>query len=89
MASTFFPSTAQTDAAANNGLDEDKEEENATEATTEILSQLPDAPTDEPVTVDDVEEPLQKKQKTEEVSDDDFVLVEKEGTDETKSKVEF
>lgn len=60
-----------------------------TEATTEILSQLPDAPTDEPVDVDDAEQPSQKKQKTEEGSDDDFVVIDKQGTDGTKPKAEL
>jgi len=60
-----------------------------TEATTEILSQLPDAPTDEPVDVDHAEQPSLKKQKTEEGSDDDFVVVDKEVAVGTKPKPEL
>jgi hypothetical protein len=43
----------------------------------EMLSQLPDAPTEDPKDVDDVEEPSTKKQKTDDI-EDDFVVVEKE-----------
>jgi hypothetical protein len=53
------------------------------------LSQLPDAPTDEPVDVDNAEQPSQKKQKTDETSDDDFVLVDEEEKDGTKPKAEL
>lgn len=60
-----------------------------TEATTEILSQLPDAPTDEPVDVDHAEQPSQKKQKTEEASDDEFIMISKEGAEGTKPKSEL
>ena len=60
-----------------------------TEATTEVLSQLPDAPTSEPVDVDDAQQPSQKKQKTEDGSEDDFVVVEKEGADAEKPKSEL
>jgi hypothetical protein len=42
-----------------------------------MLSQLPDAPTEDPKDIDDVEEPSTKKQKTDDL-DDDFVVVEKE-----------
>lgn len=73
----------------NNEFEEDNKEEQGTEATTEVLSQLPDAPTDEPVDIDDAEQPSQKKQKTEESSDDDFVVVEKEEADGTKPKAEL
>lgn len=76
----------ETDPAADDGLDYDTEEEQVTETATEILSQLPDAPTSEPVDVDDVEEPSQKKQRTDEASDDDFVVVNKDAADEAKPK---
>lgn len=68
--------------------EEEQDEVQGTEATTEILSQLPDAPTDEPVDVDD-KQPSQKKQKTEEGSDDDFVVIDKEAADGTKPKAEL
>ncbi|XPS78270.1 hypothetical protein M3J09_010286 [Ascochyta lentis] len=86
---TFFPPVTEVDAKADSGFTENKDEEHSTEATNEILSQLPDAPTDEPVDVDDAEEPSQKKQKTEEASDDDFVVVDKEAKDEAKPKAEL
>ncbi|KAF3032405.1 hypothetical protein E8E11_002087 [Didymella keratinophila] len=93
---TFFPpATAETESKtkATDELEYDTEEEEdevqGTEATTEILSQLPDAPTDEPVDVDHAEEPSQKKQKTREGSDDDFVVVDKESADGTKPKSEL
>ncbi|KAF2623292.1 A1pp-domain-containing protein [Macroventuria anomochaeta] len=90
---TFFPPANQTGLKAETSLEydieEEQEEEQGTEATTEVLSQLPDAPTDEPVDVDDAEQPSHKKQRTEEVSDDDFVVVDKEGTDESKPKAEL
>ena len=79
----------ETDPAADDGLDYDTEEEQVTETATEILSQLPDAPTGEPVDVDDVEEPSQKKQRTDEASDDDFVVVNKDSADEAKPKAEL
>lgn len=53
------------------------------------MSQLPDAPTDEPVDVDDAQQPSQKKQKTDEASDDEFVVVDKDGPDESKRKSEL
>lgn len=89
--STFFPPA--TESKVTDELEYDTEEEQdevqGTEATTEILSQLPDAPTDEPVDVDDTEQPSQKKQKTEDGPDDDFVLVDKMGADETKPRSEL
>ncbi|UPX10039.1 uncharacterized protein EKO05_0000714 [Ascochyta rabiei] len=85
---TFFPPITEVHANADNGCTED-EEEHTTEAITEILSQLPDAPTDEPVDIDDAKLPSQKKQKTEEVLDDDFVVVNKETTDGAKPKAEL
>ena len=90
--STYFPPITEDGKLADESLDYDTEEEQddglQTEAATEILSQLPDAPTDEPVNVEDAQQPSQKKQKTEETPDD-FVIVEKEDTDETKPKAEL
>ncbi|KAF1354229.1 A1pp-domain-containing protein [Lizonia empirigonia] len=90
---TFFPPAPEagtpTKTKVEAGFEEDNEEGQTTEAATEILSQLPDAPTDEPVDIDDAEEPSQKKQKTGETSDDDFVVVDKEATDEAKPKAEL
>ena len=54
----------------------------------EILSQLPDAPTEDPKDITDIEEPSTKKQKTED-TDDDFVVVEKEDAKEDKPKPEL
>jgi hypothetical protein len=86
----IFPSTTANGTIADDSLDYDTEEEpeegQETEAITEILSQLPDAPTDEPVDVDHAEQPSQKKQRTEEEPEDDFVVVDKESTGETKPK---
>lgn len=97
MDSTFFPpatnniddAKTETEMKADDDLDYDTEEEQATEATTEILSQLPDAPTDEPVDVDDFEEPSQKKQKTDEASDDDFVVIDKDTTEKANPNAEL
>lgn len=90
MDSTFFPPATESNPHAENALDydteEEQEEEQRTEATTEMLSQLPDAPINEPVDIDHAQQPSQKKQKTEEGSDDDFVVVDNEETDETKPK---
>ncbi|KAJ4355253.1 hypothetical protein N0V95_003083 [Ascochyta clinopodiicola] len=85
---TFFPPITAVHANVDDNFTDD-EEEHATEATTEILSQLPDAPTDEPVDIDDAEEPSQKKQKREDVSDDDFVVIDKEATDNPQPKAEL
>jgi hypothetical protein len=53
-----------------------------------ILSQLPDAPTEDPKDIEDVQEPSPKKQKTEEM-DGDFVVIEKEDAAEDKRKAEL
>ena len=86
----IFPPATANGTTADDSLDYDTEEEleegQETEATTEVLSQLPDAPTDEPVDVDHAEQPLQKKQRTAEEPEDDFVVVDKESTGETKPK---
>jgi O-acetyl-ADP-ribose deacetylase (regulator of RNase III) len=94
--STFFPpATAETesDTKTTDELEYDTEEEQdevqGNEATTEMLSQLPDAPTDEPVDIDHADQPSQKKQKIEDGSDDDFVVVGKEGADGTNPKAEL
>jgi hypothetical protein len=57
-----------------------KELETSTEPS-EILSQLPDAPTEDPKDVSDIQEPSTKKQKTED-TDDDFVVIDKEDAKE-------
>jgi len=67
--------------------DADQPVETSTEPS-EILSQLPDAPTEDPKDVTDIEEPSTKKQKTED-TDDDFVVVEKEDAKEDKPKPEL
>ena len=86
----IFPPTTANGMSADDSLNYDTEEEQEdgqeTEATTEVLSQLPDAPTDEPVDVDHAKQPLQKKQRTGEESEDEFVVVDKESTGETKPK---
>lgn len=71
--STFFPLVEAEDEAA-------KDLETSTEPS-EILSQLPDAPTEDPKDVTDIQEPSTKKQKTED-TDDDFVVVEKEDAED-------
>lgn len=90
MNSAFFPPATDTSLNTEAALDYDTEEEQkeaqGIKTTTEILSQLPDAPTNEPVDVDHAEQPSQKKQRTEESSDEDFVVVDKEDTDEAKPK---
>jgi hypothetical protein len=78
--STFFP-PADTEAAAADTL------ETSTEPS-EMLSQLPDAPTEDPKDFEDVQQPSPKKQKLED-TDDDFVVVEKEDAQEDKPKSEL
>lgn len=94
--STFFPpaadTTVNTEAALDYDTEEEQEEGQGTEARTEILSQLPDAPTDEPMDGDHAKQPSQKKQKINEASDDDFIVVDKEEmdeSDEAKPKAEL
>jgi len=72
----FFPSAevGKPDDAATEP--ESKGLETATEPS-EVLSQLPDAPKDDPVDVIDAEEPSPKKQKLDD-SEDDFVVIDKE-----------
>ncbi len=53
----------------------------------ELLSQLPDAPTVDPQESEDVKQPSLKRQKTAE-AEDDFVVVEKEDTKDEKPKVD-
>ena len=57
----------------------------------EMLSQLPDAPTEDPKDIEDVEQPSTKKQKTQDAedTDDDFVVVEKDDAQEEKPKSEL
>ncbi|KAF2821037.1 A1pp-domain-containing protein [Ophiobolus disseminans] len=64
-----------------------KEQETSTEPS-EILSQLPDAPTEDPKDLEDNSEPSPKKQKTDD-ADDDFVVVEKEDASEEKPKADL
>lgn len=53
-----------------------------------MLSQLPDAPTEDPKDIEDVQQPSTKKQKTEdaEETDDDFVVIDKDDAKEDKPK---
>jgi hypothetical protein len=67
--------------------DAPKGQETSTEPS-EIYSQLPDAPTEDPQDVEDSQEPSLKKLKTEE-TDDDFVVVEKEDAVDKKPKAEL
>jgi hypothetical protein len=75
--STFFPPVEAADEPA-------KEQETSTEPS-EILSQLPDAPTEDPKDVEDTLQPSTKKQKTED-ADDDFVVVDKEDIKDDSAK---
>jgi hypothetical protein len=50
-----------------------------------MLSQLPDAPTDDPKDIEDGQQPSPKKQKTDE-TDDDFVVIEKADAQEDRPK---
>jgi hypothetical protein len=84
--STFFP-PPEPEKEANAEQKAPVEQETATEPS-EILSQLPDAPTEDPIDLEDNEEPSTKKQKTDEV-DEDFVVVEKEDAVEDKPKAEL
>ncbi|KAH7385391.1 hypothetical protein DE146DRAFT_621476 [Phaeosphaeria sp. MPI-PUGE-AT-0046c] len=54
----------------------------------EMMSQLPDAPTEDPKDIEDVQQPSTKKQKMQdaEESDDDFVVVDKDDANEDKPK---
>ncbi|KAH3911912.1 ADP-ribose phosphatase [Parastagonospora nodorum] len=82
----YFPMVQSVEDTA--GQDEpDAPVETSTEPS-EILSQLPDAPTEDPKDITDIEEPSTKKQKTED-TDDDFVVVEKEDAKEDKPKPEL
>jgi hypothetical protein len=81
--STFFPPIDTEDAGANML-------ETSTEPS-EMLSQLPDAPTDDFKDTEDDQQPSPKKQKTDEAdeTDDDFVVVEKSDAQEDKPKAEL
>ncbi|KAH7084105.1 MACRO domain-containing protein 1 [Paraphoma chrysanthemicola] len=74
---TYFPPVESEGEAAT-------EQETSTEPS-EILSQLPDAPTEEPKDVEDTPQPSAKKQKTDNV-DDDFVVIEKEDAKDESAK---
>jgi hypothetical protein len=77
---TYFPSVEAEDVATN--------EQGTSTEPSEMLSQLPDAPTEDPKDIDDVEEPSTKKQKTDDL-DDDFVVVEKEDIKDDLPKSEL
>jgi hypothetical protein len=78
--STFFPPADAKDAAADT-------QETSTDPS-EMLSQLPDAPTEDPKDIEDEQQPSPKKQKIDD-TDDDFVVVEKEDAQEDKPKSEL
>jgi hypothetical protein len=86
--SIFFPPVETQDKPST-------QEESATEQETstepsEMLSQLPDAPLEDPRDTEDTEQPSPKKQKIDEADDDDdFVVVEKEDAVEDKPKAEL
>jgi hypothetical protein len=64
-------------------------EQEASTAPSEMLSQLPDAPTENTQHAEDSEEPSSKKSTTAEADDDDFVVVEKEDAVDDKPKAEL
>jgi len=71
MYSNYFPPADASDIKP-------EEKEKSTEPS-ELLSQLPDAPTIDPQEAEDIEQPSLKKQKTAEAgSEDEFVVVDKE-----------
>ena len=78
--SSYFPPLV----ANASGVEKDAaaEQDDSTEPS-ELLSQLPDAPTGEPLDIEDVEQPSTKKQKTTE-SEDEFVVVEKDDAADAK-----
>ncbi|KAF2849621.1 macro domain-like protein [Plenodomus tracheiphilus IPT5] len=55
----------------------------------ELLSQLPDAPTIDPQEAEGIQQPSLKKQKTDEADEEDFVVVEKDDAAEEKPKSEL
>jgi hypothetical protein len=85
LISIFFP-PVETETEANEATEAKSEPTEGQETSTEpseLLSQLPDAPTDEPQDAEDSEQPAVKKQKTTDSdADDDFVVVEKEDANE-------
>lgn len=81
---TYFPPVTETD---NENSPSAEATEQATEPS-ELLSQLPDAPTIDPQDDEDTEQPSMKKQKTE-VADDEFVVVEKNDGEADKPKSEL
>ncbi|KAH4097489.1 ADP-ribose phosphatase [Parastagonospora nodorum] len=82
----YFPMVQSVEDTA--GQDEPDAPVETSTGPSEILSQLPDAPTEDPKDITDIEEPSTKKQKTED-TDDDFVVVEKEDAKEDKPKPEL
>jgi hypothetical protein len=85
--SIFFPPVESQDEPSTQEESE-TEQETSTEPS-EMLSQLPDAPLEDPRDTEDTEQPSPKKQKIEEADDDDFVVVEKEDAVEHKPKAEL
>lgn len=83
MSNYFPPVTTETEAKD----DSTPEREQSTEPS-ELLSQLPDAPTSEPQDDEGVQQPSLKRQKTGE-GEDDFVLVDKDDVKEDKPKPEL
>jgi hypothetical protein len=85
LISIFFPhveTEAETDEATDAEAAPTEGQETSTEPS-ELLSQLPDAPTEELQDVEDTEQPAVKKQKTvDSDADDDFVVVEREDAQE-------
>lgn len=78
---TFFP-PANVATKSEDSSEEPKEQ--STEPS-ELLSQLPDAPTTDPQDAEDVKQPALKRQKTAD-ADDDFVLIEKDDVKEGSPK---
>ncbi|CAO2653803.1 Nn.00g032140.m01.CDS01 [Neocucurbitaria sp. VM-36] len=82
----FFPPIT-TETEAQDDATTDAEREHSTEPS-ELLSQLPDAPTTDPQDDEGVQQPSLKRQKTGE-TEDDFVVVDKDDAKEDKPKPEL
>jgi hypothetical protein len=79
----YFPPVAETENTEPNATSTDE---------TELAAKLPDAPAADPKDSEDAQEPSSKKQKTEEASEDDYVVVEKDdakGAEGAASKAEL
>lgn len=82
--SKYFPPV---DPSAPEHKPDDREQ--STEPS-ELLSQLPDAPTTDPQEADGIRQPSLKKQKTAEAdSEDEFVVINKEDVKDEQSKSEL